>query len=238
MASSSFRNSIIGAYGRKLKEEGIIDYDMSDEDPEFIDIVRQQLSKTVVKITGVSKDGFKATLSDFTFFPFSNPAIGSMSPQGEREAILNYRNNQEIMNKINEFLTLFNVEVDNIIKPRSDKDLQEYYDMALKNQGVEVESSVDSTPEPQVVETIVEKQPAIVGASASVTSASPSIPSQSTKKHVSDMSDSEIQKMLNTEINTAVNKTDNDELVLGTEEIPYEDDSIEFDTELGDEFFG
>ena len=35
MSSSSFRTSIIEAYGRKLKEDGVLDYEMDEDGEEF-----------------------------------------------------------------------------------------------------------------------------------------------------------------------------------------------------------
>lgn len=212
MASSSFRTKIIGAYGRKLKEEGLIEYDISDDTPEFVDMVRKHLINTVVKITGVYKEGFNATLSDYTFFPFSNPTVGSLSPQGEREAILNYRKNPQIMVKVNEFLTLFNVEVDNIIRPRSDKDLQEYYEMALKNQGIDVSNSTETVASQQVVEVIQPVQPSA---------------------HVAGQLSAEEIAKLDDDL-----KQSSSDIILGENEIPLEEDLIEFDTETEDSFFG
>ena len=139
MASSSFKNEILSAYGKKLKEEGILDYEMEETSEEFMQEVCNRLSKTVIKVHGISKTGFQAALKEYSFFPFDNPSIASASPEGEREAIIGYKDNQEIQNKICEFLDLFNIEVDNMFNDWSEKDLQEYYNSAI---GVDLKSSM------------------------------------------------------------------------------------------------
>lgn len=131
LSSYTFGKEIVKAYGTKLKEEGILDYDMDDNSEEFFEEMRKRLSETVIKVHGTSKNGFKAAMREYSFFPFSNPAIASQSPEGEREAIIGYRKNTEIMAKINEFLTLFDVEVDNIIQSWDEKSLQEYFNSAM-----------------------------------------------------------------------------------------------------------
>lgn len=145
MASSSLKNEIVDAYGRKLKEEGKIDYELDEGSEEFFEEVRKRLSKTIIKIHGVAKTGFKAAMKEFSFFPFDNPTIASGSGEEERKAVLNYDKHKGISAKIDEYLQLFNIEVENIIKPYKDKDLLEYYNSAL---GVDL-----NTPAPKEKET-------------------------------------------------------------------------------------
>lgn len=127
MASSSFSKDIIQAYGKKLKEEGVLDYEADENSEEYLDDIRQRLTRTVIKIKAVKKEGFKQPIKEYSFFPFENPAIASQSPQGERESIINYTKVPQIMEKVNEYLTLFDVEVDNMFNDWTEKDLQEYY---------------------------------------------------------------------------------------------------------------
>ena len=54
----------------------------------------------IIKVSGISKTGFSAAMKEYSFFPFDNPTIASGSPAGEREAIIGYKDNQEIQNKI------------------------------------------------------------------------------------------------------------------------------------------
>ena len=131
MASSSFKKDIIQAYGNKLKEDGILDYELNEESEEFFEEVLKRLPNTVIKVRSVAKTGFDYPLKDYSFFPFDNPTIASASPEGEREAIIGYKDNEEIQNKICEFLDLFNVEIDSMFNDWSEKELQEYYNSAI-----------------------------------------------------------------------------------------------------------
>ena len=153
MASSSFKNEILSAYGKRLKEDGVIDYEMDDNSEEFMEEVCRRLSRTVIKVHGVSKQGFQAALKEYSFFPFDNPAIASASPAGEREAILGYKENQEIQNKICEFLDLFNTEIDNLLIDWSEKDLQEYYNSAI---GADIKAPLQPSKPAQEEEETVE----------------------------------------------------------------------------------
>lgn len=157
MAAGSFMNDIVLAYGRKLKEEGAIDYEMDENSEEFLEEVRKRLLKTVIKIHGVSKQGFSAAMKEYSFFPFDNPTIASGSGEEERKAILNYTKHKGIMAKVDEYLQLFNIEVDKLIKSWTEKDLQEYYNSAL---GLDIHSnSTEATPpaKQEVAEKVVEK---------------------------------------------------------------------------------
>lgn len=151
MSTSTFMNDIVSAYGKKLKEEGILDYELAEDSEEFFEEVRQRLINTVIKIHGVSKQGFNAALKEYSFFPFDNKAIASASPEGEREAIINYKDNNAIMAKVDEYLQLFNIEVDNLIRDWSEKDLQEYYNsatgVAIKEKQAEKQSKVEEKVE-------------------------------------------------------------------------------------------
>lgn len=151
MAASSFMNDIILAYGRKLKEDGILDYEMDEESEDFYNEVRERLRKTVIKIHGVSKQGFTAAMKEYSFFPFDNPTIASGSGEDERKAITNYFKHKGIMTKVDEYLQLFNIEVDNLIKPWNEKDLLEYYKSAI---GVDIKADIST---PQVVPSEEEK---------------------------------------------------------------------------------
>ena len=154
MASSSFKNDIISAYGKKLKEDGVIDYELEENSEEFFEEVLKRLPNTVIKVHGVAKQGFDAALKEYSFFPFENPTVASASPAGEREAILGYKDNQEIQNKICEFLDLFNVEIDSMFNDWTEKELQEYYNSAI---GADLKAPIQAPKEaPEEVEEVEE----------------------------------------------------------------------------------
>jgi hypothetical protein len=229
MASSSFKKDIIQAYGKKLKEDGIIDYELDEESEEFMDEVLQRLPNTVVKVHGVSKQGFNAALKEYSFFPFDNASIASGSPEGEREAIINYRDNQEIQNKICEFLDLFNIEVDNMFNDWTEKDLQEYYNSAI---GTDLKAPIKAPKEEaeEVVEEIeeVEEKPIKPVKAASKTPVVEAPPREEEEVKLSPpASDDEVEAILKGTVDTSEAATDD-----SLEEV-----EMSFDDEDEDSFF-
>lgn len=130
MSNSTFKNDIVTAYGNSLRDKGILDYDLDPNSEEFFEEIRNRLSRTVLKVHGGTKTGFNAPIKEYSFFPFEDPAIACQSAPGERELIINYETNDQIMIRISEFLTLFDTQVDSLIRDWTDKDLQEYYNSA------------------------------------------------------------------------------------------------------------
>lgn len=159
MSSSSFRTSIIEAYGRKLKEDGVLDYEMDEDGEEFLDEIRNRLSKTIIKVHGVSKNGFSVALKEYSFFPLDNPTVASGSGEEEQKAVKLYYKHKGIVAKIDEYLQLFNIEVENLIKSYNEKDLLEYYNSAIGlplNSGIEESAPVttDAVKTPKVEEKV------------------------------------------------------------------------------------
>ena len=225
MSSSTFKSDIISAFGKKLKEDGVLDYEMDENSEEFFEEILKRLSKTVIKVHGVSKTGFNAALKEYSFFPFDNPAIATGSPEGEREAIIGYKDNQEIQNKICEFLDLFNVEVDNMFTDWNEKDLQEYYNSAIGN---DIKAPIQTTvteEEPEEVVEVVEEEPEIVEKPVKkvkkVTTPVVEEEEEVEVKLSEPISDEELKELV-----TVGAKTSDDSL-----------DEFEFDTEDDDDFF-
>lgn len=229
MASSSFKKDIISAYGKKLKDDGILDYEMDENSEEFFEEVLNRLSKTIIRVQGVSKTGFNAALKEYSFFPFDNPAIATGSPEGEREAIIGYKDNDEIQNKICEFLDLFNVEVDSLFTDWNEKDLQEYYNSAV---GHDVKASVKVTEtedEPEeVVEVVeeVEEEPKAIAK-----------PTKKTKKVVKPTVEESEEEEPELNIAEPVSDEELKELVSVGAKVDNSLDEFEFDAEDDDDFF-
>lgn len=225
MSSSTFKSDIISAFGKKLKEDGIIDYEMDENSEEFFEEILKRLSKTIIKVHGVSKTGFNAALKEYSFFPFDNPAIATGSPEGEREAIIGYKDNQEIQNKICEFLDLFNVEVDNMFTDWSEKDLQEYYNSAIGNDIKAPIQTAVTEEEPEEVVEVVEEEPETVEKPVKkvkkVTTPVVEEDEEVEVKLSEPISDEELKELV-----TVGAKTSDDSL-----------DEFEFDTEDDDDFF-
>ena len=229
MASSSFKNEILGAYGKKLKEEGILDYEMPENSEEFYQEVCNRLSETVIKVHGVAKQGFDAALREYSFFPFSNAAIASGSPEGEREAIIGYKDNQEIQNKICEFMDLFNVEVENMFNDWTDKDLLEYYNSAI---GVALDAPIAASKEPEaeeVVEEVVEEVQEVSKPVKKVASKKPEpveVVEEEPEIQVNEaVSDAEVEALLKNPIGKAEEPASDESL----EEFEYDDEDSFFE---------
>jgi hypothetical protein len=157
MSSYTFKQDIVCAYGTKLKEEGLIDYEMDENSEEYYETVCLKLASSIIKIHGVAKQGFSATMREYSFFPLESPAIASGSGEEEKNAITNYKENPEIMAKVDEFLQLFNIEVDGLVRTWKEKDLQEYYNSAI---GVDIKASVkkEEVKEEEVIEEVEEAE--------------------------------------------------------------------------------
>ena len=149
MSNSTFKKDIVTAYGNNLRDKGILDYDLDPDTEEFFEEIRNRLSRTVVKIHGGTKTGFTAPIKEYSFFPFEDPAIACQSAPGERDSIINYDSNDQIMLRVSEFLTLFDTQVDSLIRDWNEKDLQEYYNSA---RGFDIHTSLDEIAKAQPVE--------------------------------------------------------------------------------------
>ena len=166
LASGTFKKDIINAYGKKLQEDGILDYDISEESEEFIEEVLKRLTETVIKVHGGTKQGFSQAVKEYSFFPFNNPAIANGSGEGERDLIIGYKKNPKITQQISEFLALFDSEVDNLIINWKEKDLLEYYNSAigvpldtpLGEATPKVEETKEEEPEEVVVKKVVKEE--------------------------------------------------------------------------------
>lgn len=151
LSSFTFRQDIVCAYGKKLKEDGILDYEMDENSEEFYEEVCHRLAKTIIKIHGVSKQGFTAAMKEYSFFPFDNPSVAAGSGEEERKAITHYNKHKEISARVDEFLQLFNIEVNNLVRSWKEKDLQEYYNSAV---GLSLKAPVDAEAPKEVEEKI------------------------------------------------------------------------------------
>jgi hypothetical protein len=120
----SFMSEIFNKYASSLKNDGKIDYDLEGE--ELQRIVFEQLSSTVIKVSGVAaKTSDIPYLKDYTFTPFSNTGIGSSTK--EYETITNFRNNEDIMKDAAEWLALFDEGIDTLyVKNWKEEELTKY----------------------------------------------------------------------------------------------------------------
>ena len=244
MSASTFRKDILNAYGKKLQEEGTLDYDLDENSEEFMEAVVEKLSNTVIRVHGGTKQGFSAAMKEYSFFPFDNPGIASKSPEGERELIINYRKNTKIAQQVSEYLTLFDAEVDGLILDWTEKDLQEYYNSAIGvplDTPLEAIASVKSSPvvaevvtEPEE-EVVVKKaapkpQPVAVGAGVSEEVNDIDIP---TGELTPPASDEEIQKFIDSPFEDEDTVSEGESTREAVEEL----DEFEFDSDGEDDFW-
>lgn len=129
MAKNTFNKDIYTALEQKLKDDGVIDYDL--EGDELAEELLTQLQNSVVKVTSVKSDkGLIAYEKTISIIPFSNPNLGKAS--NEHEAIVNFRKNQKVMNDISDFMTLFDTEVQKLSADWTEAELQTYMEDAEK----------------------------------------------------------------------------------------------------------
>ena len=241
MSSSSFRTSIIEAYGRKLKEDGVLDYEMDEDGEEFLDEIRNRLSKTIIKVHGVSKNGFSVALKEYSFFPLDNPTVASGSGEEEQKAVKLYYKHKGIVAKIDEYLQLFNIEVENLIKSYNEKDLLEYYNSAIGlplNSGIEESALVtaDAVKTPKVEEKVE-----IIESEVSEDSNDGFEDDYEESAKTEPASDKDMQALLEDPFEGEDPVEDEPVLVGATANNSGDDslDSFEFDSEIGGEdFFG
>lgn len=170
MSAGTFKNDIMSAYGNELRDNGLLDYDLDPTSEEFLEEVRLRLARTIIKVHGGTKTGFNSPIKEYSFFSFDNQAIASASAPGERELIVNYTSNDQIMLKVSEFIALFDSQVDSLIQQWTEKDLQEYYNSArgfdihasLQEVTNGIEQPAQSTEEPvqEKIEFVNQNQPA------------------------------------------------------------------------------
>ena len=151
-SKKAFTEDIIGAYGQQLKEEGVIDYDMDPESDEYMQEIQERLSNTIIKIKAV-KSNFAAPAKSYTFYPLSSDKVATRASEKDREALKNYKTCKPIVAKVDELLTVFDVEVDNLILDWKEKELQEYYNSAL---GRDLKAPINPTEKVEVVKETIE----------------------------------------------------------------------------------
>lgn len=126
MSNRQYQEQILNVMKNKLKDEGVIEYDLSDE--ESLEEVNKFLNKCIIRVRGVATsfqpNNDNVASKEYSFIPFSAKSIGMAT--GEHDAIANYQSNTALMNDITDFLTLFSSEIDNTLTSVSDEVLKSY----------------------------------------------------------------------------------------------------------------
>ena len=140
LAGSTFESEIVGRLRTKLEEDGLINYEMTEEEANAV--VSKFLCNVIIKIKCVqSKKGFKYG-REYSFAPFYNKQIGAKS--GQREQIIHYRKNKDLMNQVSSFLTLFDSKQEELVTNWTDEELKAYVvDSVAREENVQHAIKVD-----------------------------------------------------------------------------------------------
>lgn len=122
MSNKQYTDELFNVLANKLKDDGIIEYDLSEE--EVQEEVAKALSQMVIRVRGVESSFKGKAKKEYSFIPFSMQSLGTST--GEHDAIVNYMDNATINNEVVDFMTLFTKEVDSLIYTVSDSELESY----------------------------------------------------------------------------------------------------------------
>ena len=171
-------NSLIKAVTEDLKNN----YEGEDivTDEQFLELSLKKIQNSIMKVSATKPDSGIAYAKMYSFISFKNKNIGKAT--NEYEAIVNYRNNKEVMNSITDFLTLFNAEVNNmVISDWTDEELKKFVsDANTATAKMDEIVSNAQTPEEEVYfgtkpikATVAQPQPAYTMPQSAVQNTSP-----------------------------------------------------------------
>ena len=121
LAGSTFEKDVVGELRKQLESDGKITYEMTEE--EALDKVNKYLLHTLIRIKFVASKSYKYERS-YSFVPFYNKSIGAKSGQYAR--IVKYREDTELMNEVNKFLTLFDSNQEKLVTDWTESELTDY----------------------------------------------------------------------------------------------------------------
>ena len=121
LAGSTFEKDVVGELRKQLESDGKITYEMTEE--EALDKVNKYLLHTLIRIKFVASKSYKYEKS-YSFVPFYNKSIGAKSGQYAR--IVKYREDTELMNEVNKFLTLFDSNQEKLVTDWTEGELTDY----------------------------------------------------------------------------------------------------------------
>ena len=121
LAGSTFEKDVVGELRKQLESDGKITYEMTEE--EALDKVNKYLLHTLIRIKFVASKSYKYEKS-YSFVPFYNKSIGAKS--GQYAKIVKYREDTELMNEVNKFLTLFDSNQEKLVTDWTEGELTDY----------------------------------------------------------------------------------------------------------------
>lgn len=122
MNKKSYIKNIYNKLKTEVINSGEIDEDVKGEELE--ELILGKLKNRIIKVEAVTPEGKVDYEKEYSFISFSNENIGKKS--GEREDIINFTDNEELMDRAQDFLDLFEIEVDKFVKDWTDEELTRY----------------------------------------------------------------------------------------------------------------
>jgi hypothetical protein len=123
MNKKSYISEIYNKLKTQLQNSGDIDPELQEE--ELALVMLEKFKTNIIKVTAVESKSPRVPYErEYSFIPFTNKNIGNKS--GEYDAIINYEKDEELKKDAVEFLSLFEVEVDNFVKDWTDEELTKY----------------------------------------------------------------------------------------------------------------
>lgn len=162
LANSTWDTEIIGGLRTKLEEDGLINYEMTEEEAKAV--VNKYICNTIIKIKCVpSKTKGISYQREYTFIPFYSKKIGSKFDT--RNQIIHYRKNTELMNLLNDFLTLFDVKEAELTKDWTNEELEQYIVKSEERKeniktAIKVDAEQTAPPKEEQTVTIKTEEPA------------------------------------------------------------------------------
>lgn len=166
MSNKQYKEELFNVLANKLKDDGVIEYDLSEE--EVQQEVGKALSQMVIRVRGVESSFKGRAKKEYSFIPFSMQSLGAST--GEHDAIVNYMKNTTINNAVVDFITLFSSEVDTLTYTIPDAELEAYVleanekseNMSAFKQATAEEEQAQLAQEPEYTQEQFEKEASAV----------------------------------------------------------------------------
>ena len=134
MSNKQYKEDFIAPLLNKLKDDGIVEYDLTEE--EQMEEASRYLSEVVIRVRGVESSFKGRAKKEYSYIPFSVKALGASTD--EHDNIVNYMEDKEIMNSVTDFITLFSAEVENLLMDVGAEELEKYVlEASERNENIE-----------------------------------------------------------------------------------------------------
>lgn len=153
LSLNAYNQTLIAPLVEKLKNDGLIEYTLTGE--ELRCEVSEYLRKCLIKVTAnQSKSPMIKYEKSYSFILFDNKNIGAETDQ--YKYITQYNKIQKVHNDIVDYLTLFDVEVNNLCADWTDDELIQYVNEGTRSQAIDtvVKEAKPSIPKEQQVVTM------------------------------------------------------------------------------------